>query len=284
MQARRYVAAPEARPLPFGLLSAALVIPDEDAHLGMGLEYETLACGSAHLTTDQCVTDAAAQEAWTSDDGKLLVRSDAFTVYSLHKCRLLGGAYQSAQEDAQARLGYGRGRAIEEGSEATALLTADDLTPTPGTAVHPLAGLAILEEYAAQNYGGVPTIHVTRGVGTLLSNGGVLDRQGARLETVQGAVVASGGGYGTTLALGADPDPAPDTRVASDAGSRWMRVSGQVVVRHGATRTTDTTIGAANPKNELSVFAYQEVVVSLECINAAVLVQAPEVVLDGGAP
>lgn len=275
MQARRFVAAPEAQSTPFGLLSVATVVPDDDPHLALAVSYETLACSTAHLTSDQCVTDAAQQESFVSDDGKDVVDGDAFVVYALHTCRLLGG-YETAEADARTRLDTGFGRAVEEGLEAASLGAADDLTPTVGTAVHPLAALAILEKYARANYGKVPVFHATPDVATVLAGAGVVDRYGPRLETKLGAPVAVGGGYGTALDVGV---------TTAVAGESWLRVTGTVVIRRSVVRVFGPTIGAASPTNELKVFATQPVVVTTECINAAVLVKSVTALgLDGGAP
>lgn len=270
--ARRYVEAPPLAPLPFGLLSAALVLDDNDSHLGMGVEYESLHCGTAHRAVDQCIRDEAEATEFTTDDGKLLFTGDAFHVYALHTCRLLGG-YTGAQADAQAKLEAGEGRAIEEGAAEQFLAAADDITPTAGTAVHPLAGLALLEAYAAANYGGTPVIHMPRDIGTLLSNGGVLNRYGRRLETVQGAVVASGGGYSVNpLTVGAE---------ASDDGSRWLWATGAVTVRRGPVEFHGGAIQGAEGIgiNQSNTLALRPVVVTHECFAVAVLVQSPTVVL-----
>lgn len=284
MQARRYVEAPATQPLPFGLLSAAVVQPFEDAHAGLGVEYQTLACAEAHLTADQCISGAQSQASFTSDDGYQVVDADPFTVYAIHTCAPLGGHMEQADEAARQRLMLGAGRAIEAGFEAS-LADADDLTPVAGTPVHPVAGLAILEEYAAAHYGALPVLHITRGTGTLLTQMGAIDRYGRRLETKQGVPVASGGGYGAAVQVGGTGG------VTNDATGRWMRITGTVVVRQGAIESHGGRLKrdpATNaPLNEYAVFAQQPVVVSYECINAAVLVSPPAADWlddDGGAP
>lgn len=354
MLSRRYVEAPAGAPLPFGLLSAAVVVDDNDPHLGMGVEYESLSCGTAHLTAAACFTEAseaggtisvsvdAARTAtltvdgtrgtatitWgdgttvtddtpsgqthtytadgtytvtvtdtygyratvevdvtnlatsgpfeagsgtgftVSDDGMgELVGGDPFTVYALHQCRA-PGSVSRASETARGKLTNGEGRAIEE-AFAQRFADATDLTPTPGTAVDPVAGLAILEQYAAENYGGVPTIHATRDTGTILGSRQVIERVGGRLETKLGAIVAAGGGYSTAGTVGAT--------TAAD-GERWLVVTGTVVVRRGSVGSTDPMLarGAGNePTNEYQVLAHRNVVVTSECLLAAVLVQAP---------
>jgi hypothetical protein len=283
MSARRYVEAPAGQPLPFGLVSAALVIPDTDPHLGMGVQYETLRCATAHLTADECVTGDAQTRPFAADDGRELVVADAFTVYALHTCRPVGGGMDQAEADATTRLDVGFGRAVEEGFEQVSLAAADDLTPTPGTPVHPVAGVAILEEYAAKMYGGLPVLHVTRGSGTLLTQMNAVERQGTRLETKQGVPVASGGGYGEyTGPVGPAPDDGdPDDRIslADVDGARWLWITGAVTVRRGPVQNFGSRL-RKDPTthaylNEVGAFASQPVVVTAECLAAAVLVQAP---------
>lgn len=52
---RKYVEAPPVTPLPFGLLSAAMVVDDQEPHWQMGLEYETGFCGASYDSEGACV-------------------------------------------------------------------------------------------------------------------------------------------------------------------------------------------------------------------------------------
>lgn len=292
MQARRYVEAPAGRPLPFGLLSVALVNPDNDEHLGMGVEYETTACRPAHRTQDQCVADLESQDTLFAEDGQDLIRGDAFYAYALHTCRPVGGGVASVETNARARLAAGLGHAVEEGFYDS-LSFATDLTPTPGTALHPMAGLALLEEYAARNYNGTPVLHVNRGTGTLLTQMGAVDRYGPRLETKQGVPVASGGGYTSNATV-------VDQSISNGPETHWMRITGAVVVRTGEVQSYPAMLrradsgdeepvpGRGDYVNEVAAFAQQPVVVTAECLDVAVLVTSPRdfyaSLTDGGAP
>jgi hypothetical protein len=133
-----------------------------------------------------------------------------------------------------------------------------DLTPG-ATSLTPAEGLALLENYAAGMYAGVPTIHVSRGVGSLLFTQQAIERNGAQFFTKQGSKVASGGGYGNTN-LGPGGTPAA-------AGTSWMYATGEVVIARG------DMISAASldqATNEPVVLAERAYVAAVDCFVAAV--------------
>lgn len=350
---REYVEAPPVTPLPFGLLSAALVTDDLTGHRVFGTVYEPAYCGpvfdangvcedapnfgtvsvsvnNARLATLTSAGAPASSGGYTVDwgdgnhtsgltspasthtyaangtygvtitddsglgyyafrsitvtngatsgpfgatasfskevvDGIVEADGDPFTLYHLFRCRPVGHSPADIAARAQEAYRLGEPRGIER-MFARYLANHDlgvDVTPTPGTAVSPVDGLAILEKYAGANYGGVPVLHSPRDVTALLSAQNVLLRQGTRLETIQGSIVASGGGYNRITG-----PTNPDTQPA--AGKTWLYVSGQVVIRRGE----QISVGAVQPTlNEVTALAERPVVVSTECIVAAVLVQ-----------
>lgn len=227
-------------------------------------------------TTTVTVTEATATGPFDADvafskvesSGIDQVEGDPFNLYHLFRCTPVG------RDDLEARartaLSLGEQRATER--VVASLLPLDDnavdLTPTPGTAVHPVDGVALLEGYAAANYGGVPVIHTPRAMGTRLGALNVMSRQGSRLETTQGALVASGGGYADLVGPGA-AGPA-------DAGEAWLYVTGQVVVRRGAVASVGPVM-ARSPQatNDATVLVERPYVASWECIVGAVLVRTP---------
>ncbi len=276
--ARRYVAGPTTAPRPYGLLSVAQTIEDGDDHLSMGVEYETVGCGATHATLGECYEAAAENEAMgggdlTEAERQALITGDPFAVYALETCTLVGSGGAAAAEDRARRiLANGEGRGIEEGFEAQLLAQADDLTPVVGEPLSPLNALAVLEEYAADNYGSSPTIHLPVGAVTHLGMHHLTARSN-RLETLQGALVAGGAGYGRTLALGVDGAGAE-----APAGSRWAFVTGAVVVRRGPVEESGLVLDHARPaSNVYHALAQRPVVVTSECLAAAVLVQGPVV-------
>ncbi len=277
--ARRYVAPPNAVPRPYGLLSVAQTIEDSDDHLSMGVEYETTGCGTTHATLGECYEAAAEAQALgggnlTEAERQVLVEGDPFTVYALESCTLVGsGGAGAAEERARRILANGESRGIEAGFEAQVLAVADDLTPVQGTALSPLNALAVLEEYAADNYGGSPTIHVPVGTVTHLGMH-TLTARANRLETLQGALVAGGAGYGKTLQLGTEAAPGFE----APAGARWAFVTGAVVVRRGPVEESGLVVDHSRPaSNVYHALAQRPVVITHECLSAAVLVQGPVV-------
>lgn len=142
----------------------------------------------------------------------------------------------------------------------TVWAAAPDLTPTPGTPVKPQIALAILEADAAKKYAGVPTIHMGRGLGTLLAHLGALDVSGDIFYTKQGSKVASDGGYD-------DPSTGP-TGAATTGTQQWMWASGEVSVARG-----DLFVHTEmdRPNNDLYVLAERPYVAAVDCYTAGVL-------------
>lgn len=185
-----------------------------------------------------------------------------FVVYSSFNCNLVG-SWDRGEARARQNVMGGEGRAVEAVVVNQLALDSDavDLTPSVGTAVHPVTGLAILEGYAAQNYPYVPVLHAPRTVGTLLGSYQAVSRQGQRLETTLGARVAAGGGY--------EGGNGPADTAPGD-GEAWLWITGQVQIL----RTTDVrVIRQEQPAlNGLVALGQRPYAVSWECVAAAVLV------------
>lgn len=278
---RTFVTGPTPAPLPFGLLSASVVVEDPNTKLAAGVFYETLTCGQAHLTAEACLTGVGPDTSNdVIDDGTPYTHGESFTVYAIHRCRIPAGGWDSATRIARGKLASGEGRAVEEGFAAqylTAAETADDpypdLTPTAGTALAPIDAVATLEEWMGDVYGAVPVLHAARSTGTLLTNraGVGASNDNGRLETGLGTIVAAGAGYlaASQEALGG---------VTPAAGERWLFVTGATMLRRGPVQTTDPmrlTDGTGAPLNEFGVFAHRTYVATAECVRARILVQSP---------
>lgn len=191
--APRFVAAPPVTPLRYGLLDAAVVVDNPDVHIGLGTWWQPETCDQVFTTIGACV-EAASGVDKTINDGIPYVEADAFAVYNLVRCRPVGVDYPDLRERAADGLRLGEGRAVEAWFQEAYFADAVDLTPS-GTPVDIVDGLAILEQYAASVYGGAPVIHIPRGIGTRLAARYAIQRGSRTLETMQGALVASGGGY-----------------------------------------------------------------------------------------
>lgn len=201
-----------------------------------------------------------------------LVDGAPFGLYHLFHCQAVG-AIDDMAERARAALRLGEPRAIERVTASMLPLRegAVDLTPTPGTAVHPARGVAILEDFAGIGYGGVPVIHASRLTGSLLTTAGTVIRSGARLETVLGSLVGAGAGYST---LAGPPTDAGDPTTIQPAapGTAWLYVTGQVVVRRSPTIEVGPLMSTTPATNVAEMLVERLATVSWECITGAVLV------------
>lgn len=283
---RTFVEAPPVSPLPFGLLSAAVVNDDLTGHAQMGIQYEPAACGQVYETRAACDTEVAAfgEKAAVADvhTGIPLVVGDPFNLYSLFVCNPVGLGPDRMRQKAGESLTLGEGRGVEHALASRLPLAAGavDLTPggAAGDALHPIDGLAALEGWSSRFYGGVPTIHVPRAVGTILGSLGGHQRAGARLETKQGALVASGGGYWELAGPPTDAED-PETIQEPVAGEAWLYVTGTVVV-HRAPNADATPLvmnrgaGVSGASNDALVLATRPYTVTWECITGAVRVSA----------
>lgn len=187
-----------------------------------------------------------------------VVSGQPFTVYRMTECKDLHG-----DDTAWARrsLELGEAHAVESGFMQSHLAQPTTALPNGTTAVSLTNGIAILEGYAADVYGGVPTLHIPRSVVTrALAVGALVPGADWRVNTPQGVDVANGGGY--SLNLGPTGEPAP-------AGQAWLYITGLVTLLRGqviANRVLD------NENNNQVVLAERTYVPSVDCFTAAVLV------------
>lgn len=154
------------------------------------------------------------------------------TVYTLRECGTVG---DDAQARAMSMFNAAEQTTVEAwfwaafansgttGAYPSHLLTVQDLTGgTARTSVK--AGLAELEGYMGHHYAGIPIVHVDREVGSMLGSSQSIERHPPRLESIQGAWVSAGGGYGTTGPANTNPT----------AGEVWMYATGQIAMYSGA--------------------------------------------------
>lgn len=120
-----------------------------------------------------------------------------FTVYGHFTCSPVGWSPAAAQAQADAHL------LLREEARVEQAFWTGDLGNTPSlrgatvvgtTAVSLQLGLAVLEQYVAEEYGGQGLIHMTRAAASLLADGS-LTSNGGRLSTKLGTPVAAGAGY-----------------------------------------------------------------------------------------
>lgn len=190
-----------------------------------------------------------------------------FAGYAGHVCKSVGYEEDSLDELKrvyQANESQAIERALMQQRfvvNGTVWAAATDLTPAGG-AVTAVQGLALLEGHASWNYAGVPTIHAPRSVGSLLTQGGSVLRNGDALYSVLGAKVAAGAGY-------EQPNTGP-TGSAPAAGEKWMYASGEVVIAMSDIVAQNTMNRDTNERFSLVERMY---VAAVDCYTAAVRVK-----------
>jgi hypothetical protein len=224
---------------PFGILGPATTVFNENSdYWTSGLTYEI---NDAGIVVENHVIFGGDQQ-----DGVVVVdNSDnpenfktyfPFDVRASIQVSTFGNTPASVQANAENALSIVEQKAIEAefwNGDIAKLLTSDndnrylastatiDLTPTPGTAVKPRYGQAILEgAFGSAPTGAEGVIHAPREVASVLK----VEKDGGALRTNLGTKVVSGAGYSRR---------GPDGTLAS-AGKYWMYATGPVSVRRGS--------------------------------------------------
>lgn len=274
------IAPPVRTPLSYGLLSVAQMPTEGDDHWQNGVLYETDPCSRANITTTDCPVPPADKQRTAT----LALRcSEPFTVYTMPVCSAVG-FIDRAERVAVAALTSGEARAVERefwtgefGTEphlaanlAAATGTDGCVTQTAATVVTgspmtPVEGLALLEEALSSCYGNEGVIHITPATLTLLETNSTIQRDGTRLRSPNGHLVAAGAGY---------PGTGPDG-TTPPAGVRWMYATGAVFARRSQVNVPQSRAQDVLDRNKNSVFLVAErtYVLGWECCHLAVPVR-----------
>lgn len=190
----------------------------------------------------------------------------AFVGYGLVICKMptsdLKVGIESAYTAAESRI-------VERAVMETGLNGAEDITPTPGTAVDPVVGLGLLESHMAAHYAGKGVIHMPRITATYLANQGVVEMDDDEvLYTSLKTPVAAGGGYDL-------PNVGP-TGADAPAGKKWIYGSGRVLLLKKTVVTGDVHVQPVNitglDANNQIALAERSYIAAIDCYTAAVLV------------
>jgi hypothetical protein len=247
------IAAPPVVPARGGLLNAATVHPEWDAHMGFGVEYQSFLCGTGSTTPAPCgvVVPGIVYDALPKDtSGSTIAYGYPFAIYSGIQCDLIGGPYGA---QAQAKLAGSEDYLVSKGFYEIALLGSGYGTPVqtanalPDTAIPGDLAEIIgeLEEYAALNYAGTPVLHMNRRVAAVAFASSYLefDQLSGTVLTKQGTPVANAAGY-------------PDGLIF---------ITGQVNLWRGSVSTYDVPAVMSNQAISLAERLY---VASTECLLA----------------
>lgn len=235
-----------------GLLRVANVIdgaPSGGFHFG--IQYEADPCGQNRVIPAEGEEKVADQMGETASVG--------FGQYRMVEDALVTGA----NPEAVVRRLYQNGEAygVEQGVQEKLLNPlAVNLTPTPGTPVTNMKhALGILEQYAADNYSGLPIIHGNRLAVSLIPD--MKAEDDGSLRTIHGTPISNGGGY----------DAVGPGAANAAAGRAWLYISGQVNIWREPLRvyTANDLKG-----NRVYTLAEARYLASVECFVAAILVGA----------
>lgn len=284
---RRMATPPGFTPAPYGLLSVAEPATDTvDAHWRGGVEYQPPYCGLALDTAAVCVTGGPTKTALPN--GIPIRGADPFAVYAWLDCSPVG--YTAAQwrqltiealannETARVEEVFWTGAVqggtvyphlaanaeVSEGvdgiGQVVSLQTAASVIVTG--AVDVVEAVGRLEETMAGCYGGTPVLHVPRRAVAHLANKGLIVKDGARLRTPAGSLIAAGLGY---------PGTGPDGTTPA-AGTQWWYATGTVKYWRSSVELTGRNpaewVGRA--RNDQVLIAERTYVLGWDCCHAAI--------------
>lgn len=274
------VAAPSRAPLPYGLVSAAQQVTETDVHWRNGVWFEPDTCDAAGITTQSCAATGGADKPVTPNMD--LRAANPFTVYTLPVCSAVGLLPDMAQSRAAAALTSGEARAVERefwtgehginphlaansavtGTDGSTEQTAATVIVTGGVDV--VEGIALLEEALDSCYGNEGVLHVPPSVLTHMAAWNLVTKDGPRLRSPSGHLVAAGAGYPGTSPAGAAPT----------AGSRWVYATGAVSMWRSAIDFYAQTPADIldRQKNNVIFIAERTYVVAWDCCHLALQV------------
>lgn len=193
---------------------------------------------------------------------------EPITLTSGITCSTFGISFEEGQSRALEQLRLGEQRALEDfflrrWLAPTVLADSTDLTPVAG-ALSVAAGVGVLENWLAVNYGGQGVIHAPAGAAALLSHSRVIDvpTDGTAPYTAMGNCVVLGAGYAANVG--------PDGTVAPP-GEAWLYITPPVRVRRDAPSLTITTEqqSVRTTTNDRFALAETTMVVEVACCVAA---------------
>jgi hypothetical protein len=255
-----------------GGLFAAARFPDppgEGNRWECGIQYEALTCADVSGWAEVCPPGTPELKVPTLEFP--LVEGEPFVALLGVQCALVGYSLQEFEQRVVNAFLVNEQRAVEQiywtGSEGNRprLADPDCEVLAGGEALTVLGGIAALESFLAEHYGGIGVIHAPVGVAPYLaSHNQIVGTPGAP-TTWRGTRWALGGGY--VINTGPDGTPAPE-------GTAWMYATGQVNIWRSEVWTNpDDLRYAFNTKtNDGLVFAERKYIVTHECVCAAVLV------------
>lgn len=219
------LAGPLPQPLPFGLFSAAITVPEASGRWGMGANVRPYPPGAAS-SFDPCSAGTFRQKDIPEQPATPFFM--AFGVYLADQCSGRGVGTDAALDNrARAAFAAVEQFAVEREFASGALMPSNpylgdgNATILGGGAVSLVEALALLEQ-AIGDTGKAGMIHADRGIVAGWSGIGALRVSGDKLLTFNGTPVASGGGYNNVQ---------PDGQAAPTTDTGWAFATGPVEIR-----------------------------------------------------
>ena len=289
---RLIVNPPAFTPSPYGLLSVAQQVnTDGTPHWQNGVTWQTRCLvPMGRSTYDECIVvtgsgGAPPEPATKTDMVDLGYRgSTPFTPYAKFDCSLSGmedalkiatdalAQSESWQVERAFWTGFIDGRQVVFphlaatadvlDAQSIKLQSAASIVVT-GSAVDVATGLGLLESALADCYNGVGVIHVPVKLLPTLQAYSLVTSQNGKLRTLNGNLVAAGGGYPGTSPSGAAPT----------AGESWMYATGAVFMYRGDVQIPSDKVSSINrTTNTREMIAERTYVLGWDCCHHAVLV------------
>lgn len=264
---RRRVEAIPGSPLPHGILGDCTTIVDvTDVHELLGTEWMPLSCADAH-DWDWCPDpdDPTPGPAVKTFERPGVCSAAPITIYAGATCNAIGWQYDEAVRHARETLRMGEQRALEEWFMRDVLCPmAEDLTPAAG-AVSIAQGVAALEGWLGQTYGGKGVLHVPAGAAALLGCCNLVHLDGGSARTLMGNCAILGSGYSVNVGP-------PDCSQASP-GEAWLYITGPLRVRREppVIVPNEDRESVRITTNDRFILAERSFVVEVACCEAAAI-------------
>lgn len=194
------IAPPAVRPPLGGLIPVSNVVDASDPHVMFGVQYQSFLCESGGYT-EGCVTAPSGVPVDLPKvfGGSHIVDGVPVTVYAGVECDLFDAPYSEQALDrllgAEDRLvsnAFFQGLVLPHWNAGDVPILVED--EVCGDLV--IEAIAQLEQYAAENYAGLPVIHMSRYTATYaISRDVVVPNLDGTLQTLQGTPVANAAGY-----------------------------------------------------------------------------------------
>lgn len=266
---RRRVDAIRGTPLPHGILGGCVEVVDvPDVHELLGTEWLPLSCADAHDWNWCPDEESPGDESPGGPVEKAFARPQAcaaspITIYAGATCTTIGWSYREAVAHAREILRMGEQRALEEWFLRDVLCPmAEDLTPDAG-AVSISQGVAALEGWLGETYGGQGVLHVPAGAAALLGCCNLVHLDGESARTLMGNCVILGSGYSVNVG--------PPDCTQAPAGEAWLYITGPIRVRREAPMIIPDSDreSVRITTNDRFVLAERTFVVEVACCEAA---------------